>query len=369
MVVRFNQFNNMDNYNFAMGWHGTESNGRPRSVRAYEFYANTYTCSNGGGNCGQTAGARGGTGLVWGNSSNLTSGPVNSFFTLTTYRAAASLGGWGPCDGSTVYDQNDGTTYYSGTISSYNSSTMTITVSGSPGWSTNQWSPNGTPYSVHDVTQNNGSDITANGSNTLTLLAPGPGPWTPAGGDSIQILRATYCLDQAGGRGAGILYSGAPAAPAATANEIVSPTYVWANPFTGGTPGFGSGVSGVTSNTARVIQNRNFYVENTNQAAQSTSTTPFNGTTTIGMGHGTLANRPSSCTTGVGYFAEDQGSWNANSTTVPGISGYTQGDLFLCTATNTWTPYYTPYTYPHPLTTNGTQTTAAPKNVVVTSVQ
>jgi len=26
------------------------------------------------------------------------------------------------------------------------------------------------------------------------------------------------------------------------------------------------------------------------------------------------------------------------------------GTLYKCTATNTWTAYYTPYAYPHPLT-------------------
>ena len=58
VVVRFNQFNNMDNLNFSMGWHGTESNGRPRSTRAFEYYGNTFTCTT---HCDSVAGARGGT--------------------------------------------------------------------------------------------------------------------------------------------------------------------------------------------------------------------------------------------------------------------------------------------------------------------
>jgi len=83
-------------------------------------------------------------------------------------------------------------------------------------------------------------------------------------------------------------------------------------------------------------------VENINQVLQTNSTTPFNGTATIGFGHGTLANRPTTCTTGVGYWATDQGNWNQS-----GSGG--QGQLYVCTATNTWTLSYTPYTYPHPL--------------------
>jgi len=66
-----------------------------------------------------------------------------------------------------------------------------------------------------------------------------------------------------------------------------------------------------------------------------------NGVTT-----GTLASRPSTCSKYQGYFATDQNT------------------LYQCTATNTWTAYYTPYTYPHPLT-QGT-TVAPPSNLQAT---
>jgi hypothetical protein len=341
VVVRYNTFTITDSYNYAMTWHGTESNQRARGGRAFEFYENNWTCE---ATCQQVADIRSGTGLFWGNTATVTSGNFsNGLFVFNTYRTQGSPSPqWGPCDGSTVYDTNDGTTYYSGTISSVSGNT--ITVSGSPGWSTNQWYVNGAPYSVHDVTQGSGAEIGSNTSNTITVnSAGGPGSYVPAGGDSIQILRATVCIDQAGGRGAGSLYTGVegasgdvPATPASAASNAHSPTYFWMNTQSG----FSS--LGIGSDTARIIQNRDYYTENLNQAAQASSASPFNGSS--GAGHGTLANRPAACTTGVSYFATDQGS---------------QGELFTCTSTNAWAISYTPFTYPHPLIT-GTAPPSAP---------
>ena len=70
-----------------------------------------------------------------------------------------------------------------------------------------------------------------------------------------------------------------------------------------------------------------------------------------GVGIGTLANRPTTCTTGIGYWATDQGNWNQS-----GRGG--QGVLYKCSSTNTWTLYYRPYNYPDPL--QGLSDTAEP---------
>jgi hypothetical protein len=70
-------------------------------------------------------------------------------------------------------------------------------------------------------------------------------------------------------------------------------------------------------------------------------TATFDGTS--GVGRGVVASRPATCTTGVGYWATDEGEWNSTNGSSP------DGRLYKCTATNTWTLYYTPYTYPHPL--------------------
>lgn len=87
--------------------------------------------------------------------------------------------------------------------------------------------------------------------------------------------------------------------------------------------------------------NRDYY-DSVSNTQQTSPTSPFNGT--MGVGFGTLALRPSTCTTnveedggGVAYFATNQGP---------------QGTLYRCSAPNTWTIHYTPYTYPHPLQTN-----------------
>jgi hypothetical protein len=55
----------------------------------------------------------------------------------------------------------------------------------------------------------------------------------------------------------------------------------------------------------------------------------FNGTT--GVGVGPLSARPATCRVGVAYWATDTRT------------------LYKATAANTWTAYYTPYLYPHPL--------------------
>jgi hypothetical protein len=108
-------------------------------------------------------------------------------------------------------------------------------------------------------------------------------------------------------------------------------------------PGCTQGGSGNCDySSIHILANREYY-NAVSASAQSSPTSPFNGTT--GMGFGTLANRPTTCATstesayghgaaGVGYFATDVGA---------------QGTLYTCSATNTWTVYYVPYTYPHPL--------------------
>lgn len=102
--------------------------------------------------------------------------------------------------------------------------------------------------------------------------------------------------------------------------------------------------------TQHLAANRDYY-NAASASAQSSASSPFSGIS--GTGYGTLANRPTTCSTGtdpessglggVAYWATDQGEWNDTNGATP------DGRLYRCTAGNTWVVAYTPYTYPHPL--------------------
>lgn len=184
-------------------------------------------------------------------------------------------------------------------------------------------------------------------------------PWGSCNGtglyDQIPFSSTSQCVDQPG-RGAGTLLE--DAAPillttllAGWPNPALDPVYEAGEKMASGGLGTFVVVPGDGSST-RVIANRDYYAE-VSQSAQSSPTSPFNGT--VGTGYGTLANRPTTCTPHVGYWATDQGNWNGS-----GSGG--QGELFICTATNSWTMSYEPYTYPHPLTAGGTSTTGGAPN-------
>lgn len=162
--------------------------------------------------------------------------------------------------------------------------------------------------------------------------------------------------------------------PGRDAAGTLKPLYFWSNLNTGGAlvplsveSGDWTGLAAncANNNNNRIdchLQTDRDIYQAVSASAQTSATSPFNGTT--GMGFGTLANRPTTCTAtpsaadagagGVAYWATDQGSWNTSSTNPYGVQqNGADGVLYRCSATNTWTTDYTPYTYPHPLQGGG----------------
>ena len=87
--------------------------------------------------------------------------------------------------------------------------------------------------------------------------------------------------------------------------------------------------------------------ENTHFWNYNASCTASNCSAGIGCGSSVPTG---TCNTGVGYWVTSASPCSAPPSTMADMKRYTQaGTFYKCTAPNTWTAYYTPYTYPHPL--------------------
>lgn len=181
-------------------------------------------------------------------------------------------------------------------------------------------------------------------------------PFNQCPGDYDQAGPPAMCTDQPS-RSGGTLLSGATPSPTGWTNQSIDPSYVWNNSDVTDAPVFGDVA---TAYADQLAANRDWFTDagNGTPQAQTSSSAPFDGTTTCnrgagnytcGMGFGTIARLPATCThdesnsVGVGYFATDEGSWNTSG------NGFGNGRLYVCTADDTWTLSYTPYAYPHPL--------------------
>jgi len=133
--------------------------------------------------------------------------------------------------------------------------------------------------------------------------------------------------------------------------QKINNTYVWnnRNGNTGGRGGWQS-TGGDNCGTA-VVENSTFWIDGSNATGVGV---------TNGVGAGTLAARSATCMTGVGYWATDQSITDLTGMVGPNPTTPISGTLYKCTSTNTWTSYYTPFTYPHPLTRITASTDGAP---------
>lgn len=337
-VSRFNHYVNTS----VISGHGTESGGRHRGIRAAEFYWNKRT-----GNATQSWGeTRSGTRMYH---HNTWTGPNKGGMPLNVHREFWAFKGFGGATGNNPWDMNDtegnGTwveghaphLYASGTAAG-NSTTAgddgILTASGSPGWqkdalrgmmlvNTSQLVNGGVPCPIISNTSNtiafSSDDGTYGRNNPLSKRF--------AAGEQFVVYKVLAALDQVG-RGQCDLLAGNPAINTVTGtkawpHQALDPIYAFEN-RTNGT------LTPVNSRYPTVQENRDYY----NQTAS------FDGT--VGVGVGTLADRPKTCTPGVAYWATDQGEWNSS-------HDGADGQLYICTAPNTWSLHYKPYTYPHPL--------------------
>ncbi len=299
-VSRFNTFNETGP-SPTIQTHPTGSDGGFRGCRAQEDYQNTMNAAS-GSYLNANIWINSGTALVWGNTAPSSSAGggtgYKNFIELlstrqnnNTYPQVATPNGWGYCG-----------TAFNGTGSNWDQNSVT-----------------GSGYRCMDQA----------GQGAGNLLSGG---FTSDGSGTNNMKNTvTGCVSTAA---------------CAWPNEALEPVYEWMDTY-----------SPVPSNPSSLIDNSSeatAYSINSDyygwcNPSSMSGCTSFTGAATVGsastggVGSGTLAARPSTCTTGVAYWATDQGSWNQS-----GSGG--QGELFKCTATNTWTLFYTPYTYPHPLT-------------------
>jgi hypothetical protein len=93
-----------------------------------------------------------------------------------------------------------------------------------------------------------------------------------------------------------------------------------------------------------VAENSTFWMDKSNCVYPNTCSD-----ITSGVGCGPLANRPTNCTTGTAYWATNQPCSDLTGMVGRNPATPISGTLYKCTSPNTWTAYYTPLVYPHPL--------------------
>lgn len=362
MVVRFNTMTNM-----CVGeTHATGHAPGDRGLRAQEAYGNRiYSTHVADGKEPNFAflDCKGGTTLAWGNSFDQV---YKMFLHLRvtrqdniTYEQVPAPDGWGytgAAHRTGVVDVAGTTvTWVSGGQfdTGWRSNTMIYITDATGKAFVNQQAGNGPSLSIASVAS--ATSLTLDNSGHIGGNLSSKSYWVGSVWDGNQDFSGYPTIDQPG-RGQGDLITNVPPYrtnltlnAAVWPRQALEPIYVWDN-----VGGIVSGYSTeyyATNGGARIVPNRDFYPQAS--GVQTTTSSPFNGT--VGTGWGTIANRPSTCTEGVAYFASDEGSWNTSSSNPYGVQmNGADGVLYKATSANTWTLYYVPARYPSIYASDGT---------------
>lgn len=222
-------FRHNTTYSIYVTDHGTESTGRGRGGRAFEVYNNNM---DGGSSNKFVCNSRSSTVLIHDNTiTNYWGAPE---FSLNCLRMIHAFPAFGGANGTNAADKNDsGSPVFTGTAAAASNGT-TVTVSGNPGWSNNQW----VGYVLKRTTDNCASgsegfgEIQSNTANTITYSGSG-GFGTPdmklCAGDSLQINKVSNAIDMPGMGGGSLITGNPPVFPAGWNNQTADGCYQWNN--------------------------------------------------------------------------------------------------------------------------------------------